>query len=586
MPFPGYVQSMTDKTIMETAKERGVAVPAKVGTPATRINIRELVSLSGSEALNHILDQDQPRAVVQSMSRVDFYWLVKQVGEEDALPLLRLASVEQWEHVLDMEIWERDRISRVHSASWLGKLLEVDPRALVQWLHGEGELLGYHLLFRNIQVEVKTGDDPIDLPAGFFTLDNIYYIRVLDKEHEEIFEHLLRRMAEQDYLRYQSLLLTLSGVLPAELEEELYRRRNMRLAEDGFLPFEEAASLYSYVKAETIAGSCSAYLLDLPVETDTGQPVPLIPFSYATRRGLFIEATERIPDPAFVDRLRIEFAGLCNQMVSADQIRIDSMDVLLDTCRRAAGYLNLGLEELSGGRPGAAEDLLKLNPLVLIFQVGFSLTLELKWETERWIREAWFDRMSFGFSFWGDEWGGTLESILRKRPLYFPKEEGGEPRHFESISEVYQSRTILNQIFVLDKLLEILQSTHSLEQIARDPFFTFHPLLFTFWARKRLNMAPGFEPISLTHVKSLFTQLRKGKKKAPFRLEEYRAVFISDFLQFGDHLEEPKRGILKEALSRLWDEFSEDYAGLRLSDMEGRFSRFILIRPESTDVPE
>ena len=99
-------------------------------------------------------------------------------------------------------------------------------------------------------------------------------------------------------------------------------------------------------------------------------------------------------------------------------------------------------------------------------------------------------------------------------------------------------------------------------------------------------MEPGFEPISLTHVKSLFTQLRKGKKKAPFRLEEYRAVFISDFLQFGDDFEEPKRGILKEALSRLWDEFSEDYAGLRLSEMEGRFSRFILIRPESTDVPE
>jgi hypothetical protein len=474
------------------------------------------------------------------------------------------------------------------STSWLGKLLEADPRTLVQWMYGEGELLCYHFLFRSIQVEVKNGDDPVDLPDGFFTLDNIYYIRVLDKEHEETFANLLRQMAEQDYLRYQSLLLTLSGVLPAELEEELYRRRNMRLAEDGFLPFEEAASLYSYVKAETVAGSCSAYLLDLPVEAETGTRVPLIPFSHAGPRGLLMDAAERIPDPAFLDRLRLEFAGLCNQMVSADQIRIDSMDVLIETCRKAAGYLSLGLEKLSGGKQAPAEDLLRLHPLVLLFQVGFSLTLELKWETERWIKQAWFDQMNFGFGFWGDLWGGTLEAILRKRPLHFPKEEAGSPRNFENLSEVYQAKAALKRIFALDKLLETLHSRYPFEEkIAKDPLFTFHMLLFTFWARGRLTLEPGFEPVTLTHVKSLFTQLRKGKKKAPFRLEEYRAVFINDFLQFGgENLEEPEKSTLTETLSSLWDEFSEDYAELRLSDMEGRFSRFILIRPESTDAPD
>jgi hypothetical protein len=301
-----------------------------------------------------------------------------------------------------------------------------------------------------------------------------------------------------------------------------------------------------------------------------------------------MDAAERIPDPAFLDRLRLEFAGLCNQMVSADQIRIDSMDVLIETCRKAAGYLSLGLEKLSGGKQAPAEDLLRLHPLVLLFQVGFSLTLELKWETERWIKQAWFDQMNFGFGFWGDLWGGTLEAILRKRPLHFPKEEAGSPRNFENLSEVYQAKAALKRIFALDKLLETLHSRYPFEEkIAKDPLFTFHMLLFTFWARGRLTLEPGFEPVTLTHVKSLFTQLRKGKKKAPFRLEEYRAVFINDFLQFGgENLEEPEKSTLTETLSSLWDEFSEDYAELRLSDMEGRFSRFILIRPESTDAPD
>ncbi len=564
------------ETLPATAEQR---VP---GRPL--INIRDLVSLSGRDALNCILDQPQPKAVVRSMSRVDFYWLVKQVGEEDALPLLRLASAEQWEHLLDMEIWDRDRIIPENATSWLGKLLEADPRALVTWFYSEGELLCYHYFFHHIQVEVKRAEEVLDLPDGFFTLDNIYYIRVLDKEHEETVSRLLRTMAAFDYQRYQSLLLSLAGTIPAEVEEELYRRRNVRLAEDGFLPFEEAVSLYAYVKPDAVARSCSAYLLDLPIEAET-VAVPLIPFSHARRTGLLVEAAGRIPDPIFLDRLRLEFAGLCNQMVSADQIQISSMDVLVETCRKAAGYVNLGLEELAGESRESAESLLKLHPLILLFQVGFSLTLELKWEAERWMEQAWFDGMKFDLSFWGDDWGGTLEGILRKRPLHFPSGEGGAPRHFENLFEVHQSRDVLRQIFAADKLLRILHSRHP-STISKDPLVTFHALMITFWARKRLDLEPGFEPVSLTHLKSLLSRLRKGKRKPPFHMEEYRSVFIEDLLATGgDELEPGEKESLRKTLTRLWDEFSEDYAGVALKDVEGRFSRFILIRPESTDNP-
>jgi len=76
------------------------------------------------------------------------------------------------------------------------------------------------------------------------------------------------------------------------------------------------------------------------------------------------------------------------------------------------------------------------------------------------------------------------------------------------------------------------------------------------------------------------------RKKAPPQLEESRAVFLNDLLQYGEGFEESEKEVLKETLSALWDEFSEDYSELRLSDLEGKFSRFILIRPESSDTPE
>ena len=55
--------------------------------------VREIISLSGSVALSRILALDKPEDFVRNMAHVDFYWVVKKVGEEDALPILQMASL-------------------------------------------------------------------------------------------------------------------------------------------------------------------------------------------------------------------------------------------------------------------------------------------------------------------------------------------------------------------------------------------------------------------------------------------------------------------------------------------------------------
>ncbi len=185
--------------------------------------------------------------------------------------------------------------------------------------------------------------------------------------------------------------------------------------------------------------------------------------------------------------------------------------------------------------------------------------------------------------FWGEGWGGLLDGILQKRPLY-PLREGGASRHFESISEVHECRGALKQIFALDKLLRVIHSQYPFDpkRMHWDPLSTFHSLLFTFWARTRLNLEPGFKPVSLSQVKSLFRLLRKGEKTPPFRMEEYRDVFIRDLIRVGEgDLGEQEKEILVETFSHLWDEFREDYARIPLSGIDERFSRLILIRSES-----
>ncbi|MEW6664956.1 MAG: DUF6178 family protein [Thermodesulfobacteriota bacterium] len=547
-------------------------------TMPVREGMKELPRLSGRDALDRILEAEHPVKVVQGMARVDFYWLVKKIGDDDALPLIELASPEQWAHLLDMEVWVRDRLDPHQASLWLERFQRASPGKLVTWLYGEGESICSHFLSRNIQVEVRRGEELLDLPQGFFTLDNLFYIKVLDKEQEEWITNLLRQMASGDYPRFQALLLSLAGVLPAELEEEMYRSRNVRLAEDGFLPFDEAVSLYAYLKAEAIRSAPSTLPVEDSSDAERTTLVPMIPFLHVEAQNLFVQAAG-MQDLHTLDRLRLEFAGLCNQLISADLAPVSDLQVLLRACRKAAGYLNLGLERLSGDQPAAAGDLLRKHPLASIFRIGFGLTLELRWEAERGVRDSWFTRVGLSAGFWGEAWGGLLLGLLRKRPLYYAGYEGEEEtRPFERLSEVEGCREALRRIFALDRFLGILTTGNPLgRRLAAEPLVTYHTLMLTFWARGRLGLAPGFEPLSLESVRRLFRDLRKGEAGPPFRMPGAEGDFLGDLMGSAGDLDQDAREILRKTLSDLWREFTDEYAWMEASDLDARFTRFLLI---------
>ena len=271
--------------------------------------VRELHSLSGMDALNNILDRKNPGQLIQGMTRVDLFWLVKKIGEDDSIPLLRFATDEQWVHFIDMEIWAGEHIDLSPTLIWLERLFKADPERLITWLYEDGHLLANYFFCKILQVETKTDEDQI-FPEDFFTLDGTFYIRILDKEHEDVIGRMLRHMAQKDLNRYQALLLSLADVVFADVEEEMYRIKGVRLAEVGYLPYEEAVSVYSYQKADLLKPEESSYQLFTPIDDEAKALVPIMPLSHTQGDNLLTQSIGRIKDSLFIDRLRLEFAGL------------------------------------------------------------------------------------------------------------------------------------------------------------------------------------------------------------------------------------------------------------------------------------
>ena len=554
------------------------ASPAVFSAPA----IESLLTLSGGALLNRILDEERPAALVRRLPEGDFYWIVKRIGEEDCLPILRLASEDQWEYLLDLEIWEKDRLEGRRLLSWLSRLGEADPVRFAAWLYGQGDALFSLLLSGTAEVVVKDGEEEADLPEGYFTLDGRFFIRPVRGEDREAIEGLLRILAREDHQAFQALLYGLAALIPAEAEEEIYRLRNGRLVEHGFLPYEEALAVYVPLDPAALRAATQPLLpgrFSLPEDRAL---IPAAPLMHVGEGWLFAEALSRIGDPLVQDRLRLEFAGLCNRLVAADSSAGDvDAERLSASCLRAASYPNLAMDRLCGEDAEAAAALLRDNSLQALFRVGYGAALKLRWETDRWRKKSLFLQQGKTNAFWGTPWEETLEGLCALRLLYFAGKEARDPyRDFRTVEDLDMTHRRLEQVKALDRLLMDLCVRQGDSVRLPDWAETFHPLLFNRWARSVLGIEMSADPLTKEEAKRFFRLVRRNDKAPPYRMAGFKEVFIGDLTRKSFNLGADTVRALREALSLIWDVFCGEYENVAAGDLQGRYSRCLRIASE------
>ena len=551
--------------------------------PIDAVFLDGLRSLSGSRILEKVLGHPDCPRLIRSMSSEDFFFLIHRIGEDSSLELLKLASLDQWQYVLDVETWEKDRLELAQTGRWLSRLLAADPLRLTKWLFSEGQWLAYYYLYRSVVVEVTDEDEGSgDFGPEFFSIDGFFYVRPLQENQRGVIETLLRTMADEDLLKYQSLLTGLTGVLPAELEEDMYRMRNVRLAEHGFLPREEAVMVFAPVDPEHLkAGEPDAGIRPVSHPEDVGA-APRWPLQTIQEGNLLIQTLLKLSDETLLDRIRMEFSGLCNQILSAEGFSDWSVEHLEEIQRQTAGYLNLILKERSHGKTKTAEKLLRYNTLVSLFRAGFGLAVKLKWKAERWLKACWFRKAGLEPSFWGEAWEGTLTGVLKDRPLFHDGAESSEDyRHFQSLSDLSATENSLSLLDALDRLMASLTKRYPLPSSAETggPFqLTVHQLLLTLWARQQMGFSPGFIPLSYKTAQSFLTMLREGDTVPPYRMFGFEAQFLETFSVPDGDFTTGSSEKLKDALTWIWQDFSDEMAFMRTEALNTRYSKYVLIK--------
>ena len=561
---------------------------------------RKILELPPQKALERILDDHQPAALVHSFPEQDFYMLVNEIGPEDSLPLLSLATNQQWEHIVDLETWQKDRVDLKMVTRWLSLLLEADPRRFIQWFLEEQLEFVELYLFRNLEVRIREHDqDPSDFGDEFFTLDNTYFFKFIDLPAESttdkladarrraLLERLTQRLADLDHHTFQSVLLEAAHIIPAETEEDCYRRRSVRLAEKGFLPFDEAVGIYQPITPAELVKKSQKFI---PNETDqiSALPVPISPLRELEEDNPFTRALQKIERENVLQLVQTEFANLCNQIVVADHRTVGERQVLQEIVKKASGYVSIGLERMlkdKAGDPAQAAALVTRHALQDIFRTGFGAALELKWRAEKWLSACWFARVDLKLTFWGEQWMGVLGGVLVKKPLFYDNYKTGVLyREFASLEDIRETEAVFDQIVGVDDLLSLMNTP--LDPPSRHGFLTYKNLLLTLWVKHHRRIkGEKLKPLTLKQFLPFFEELLPARmdpgshpaRKIPMEMKTAFLKWLTAETSLKDYEISERLG---QTLEDLFNEIESEYGRVAAADIDPRFVHLFLLSPK------
>ncbi len=223
--------------------------------------IEAIVKLPAKNRLNAIIDHKEPLKLVRALSSHDILLTIREIGAEDALELVELLDASQVQDLLDLEIWDNDKLNPQKAGHYFSLLFEANADRAVSQIHGlDIELIGMMMKMVASIYDTSLGEEPYDYsniytesPGGRFI------ICFSDEPEQRSLSQALRSYIESLYGRDMKFVLGLIENIRFELssglEEFSHRLREGRLLDLGLLPRDERLAFFATISPGQLTGA-------------------------------------------------------------------------------------------------------------------------------------------------------------------------------------------------------------------------------------------------------------------------------------------------------------------------------------------
>lgn len=411
-------------------------------------------------------DRDDLDTFIPAIPAQSFYRLATQLHDEGRVDLLFTnAKPEQLTTVLDLGAWTGDRLDVLRTREWIAAIVDTYetanfPRGALTALIDamDPEAWTFAILPGTTIFELDPEDDEardkvrraVEHLFTYDTPDGFFVVAVPDDPVGRAAIRILDALYHDDLSRGRDMVVSVKAGLHSAIEEDLLRWRNGRLADLGFVPWEEAMKLLRpLTPAQALRRGEQA-------RPGLAPGIDLDPSPIPSEAGLLRRVLEHMR-PAVAGIHTREFVLLVNEVISVQRLPPGDAASAERALHQTRSTLDLGLELLATARPDDQEllDFLAARTEAIglrdVFRVGYGALDKLRSAALALHRSGQVSLGEIG-SLLDRPWGPTLRALAQRLPELPLEETSAKSRPLASLRDVAKATRRIAQATLLSGL--------------------------------------------------------------------------------------------------------------------------------------
>jgi len=343
---------------------------------------------------------------VAALEPLEAYYIVREVGFDQALPILLKLNQKQLETCVDLDCWNRHDFAVDSLDEWLTTFSLAGPGTLAETFFSLDYTVQLLFMAKTLtvydpdtdevpQMVMEKGTSRAMTPDGFYLLES--------KEDVKLKIHpftLLDALYQYDLTATHQLLSEVRVDLVTQIEEEALRFRSGRMQDIGFVPPDEALLLFTRPDIRKSSPRPQKPIVSLPTQ------VPSVYAKSLIETTLLQQALSLITNQEELSRLEQEIVRTINSAIVAYGEKTQDIKQISNIAERVRDTISLGLESLLAkdkfespmndtAAIAKASDLLGTCYISDLFRHGFAAIQDLQQEIRLALRDsvfrAWYE---------------------------------------------------------------------------------------------------------------------------------------------------------------------------------------------------
>ncbi len=414
----------------------------------------ELRNATGLQKLDWILSMPEPATFVTALAADELYYWLRDIGKEDAYPLLEYASDDQLKSLVDIDAWSRHDLSVARWLDWLDLAVAVDHDTAERFIMSQDDELLMWLITGDVQVLPADADTAMipDELQFFSSPDFLYYVTIPhDHPLTERLPQIMQMMWSADTDRARAIFQQAQFELHEANGEDLERFRTARLQDMGFESPTDALEVFATLPLRALKKE----LEDVSDMQMSSAPDHAGMVTDLVLRGVEPPDLLRAAVSALDERDRTTFGNgfvyLVNKVFMAELGDLSKLDDMPEIAALTAATVNLGLSYLAAESEERAAVIVRQVTPEMLFKAGWTQLFEVGKKARRLAARAGQAR---GFTLFGTPTDEVIASASQLRPRYpLTLDDPGrlDSRAFATLEELARAEAYIDEAtLVLD----------------------------------------------------------------------------------------------------------------------------------------